>query len=130
MPDDNRLAGIGEQLDEDSNESTDVVDSKDSSEVPESPESVDSRESVVSGGGMDDDPQAIGADETSKTTVYGTDETLREYSTALDLARARAIEDYGLEEIQARELHNAALQVAADNIDAIAERVSEERTDE
>lgn len=133
MPDDNRLAGIGDQLEnnesDEPEESTESDDSGDYNNVRESNESQDSKASDASGAGVKDEPAAFSYEDTEKTTVYGTEETLSTYSQALDIARARAIEEHGLDEIEARELHNAALLEGAENVDAIAARVAEERDD-
>lgn len=126
VPDESRLSGIADALEED-----DADEPDESPDVSRVEESDDSRESHDSGESVadadDDDPVAFSFEEADKISVYGTGETLEDYRTALDLAKAEAIQEHDLSGIEGRELHNAALQVACEHVDEIAEQVATER---
>lgn len=70
---------------------------------------------------------AFSSEETEKTTVYGTEETLHEYRASLSMAKGMAMIKYDLENVKDRELHNAALQVGSENVVDIVERIVAER---
>lgn len=137
MPDSDRFSDIADKLDEDASESvaaSDVEDSRDSHEAHESGESRDSHSSDDSGNSStsadedtEDDSAAFPADAASKTTVYGTEQTIEDYQSLLERAEATAVAEHELTDVASREVHNAALLVAIESEEAVAQRIVEER---
>lgn len=121
MPDDDRISGIADALESD--ESGDSDEPQDSNEAHDSQ---DSRASKASGTQRNQDPAAFSTDEAEKTSVYGTPETLESYSTTVKDAMTRA-ERRGLKDATAREVHNAVLRMANEDVEAVVDLMEEER---
>ena len=59
--------------------------------------------------------------------VYVREESLHQFEDALDFEVRRALRDAGERDVPKRELHDAALRVAADHTDEVAEALIEAR---
>lgn len=129
MPDDDRFQGIGEQLEGDDEEleeepdDADRVDEADDVEEEAAEEPETASESAPSSEGG----PAFSFDEATQQTVYPRPETWRELRAALSTADAELLTEHGIDDVEGRELHDAALAIAAERPGEVAERVAENR---
>jgi hypothetical protein len=112
MPDDNRFAGLGEQLDEPRQAEADRPD-----------ERADPDE-----GGESDDGPAFTFDETSAKSLYVRDGTLDLFEDTEFEVEATLRSDHGVRDLTSREFHDALVHVAAEHVDEIAAQIDAERT--
>lgn len=108
MPDEDRISGIGEALEAD-----------DADEANESYESDASRTGSSSVG--------IPPEDTKKTTVYGRRESLNAFRAGLSKAEADLRSEHEINDVQGKEIQDAALKLIGESPEELVERVLEER---
>ncbi|MFC5368736.1 hypothetical protein [Salinirubrum litoreum] len=131
MPDDNRFAGIGEQLD-DPEQVEDVSGSDDATATDataggdgtDTSESTEETEADRAGG------PAFAFDETSAKSLYVRDGTLELFEDTEFGVEAALRSEHGIRDLTSREFHDAVVHVAAEHVDEIAAQIDAERADE
>jgi hypothetical protein len=125
MPDDNRFAGLGEQLSEAEREQRAAAASEDGttgSGDPDAPTPDDETEPAEAAGGP-----AFAFDETSPKSLYVRAETLDLFEDTEFEVESVLRRDHGLRDLTSREFHDALVHVAADHVEEIAARIETER---
>lgn len=118
MADEDRFAGIGDALEGDVDDPVgEAGDDRDGEEPVEESEAAPESSASSPGG------PAFSFDEASQQTVYPRPETWRELRAALSTADAQLLTEHGIGDVEGRELHDAALAIAADRVDELVERV-------
>ena len=120
MPDENRFAGLGEQVDEKDSESTDE------DEVAPEPNSTTGKKDEVNEQPTAEELEggpAFGFDATVAKSIYIREETLElledtEFEVESVLRREHDIRD-----VTGREFHDAMVHVITDHIDEVASRI-------
>lgn len=125
MPDDNRFAGIGDQLDQPERAEADRAET--SADEAETTEPTTEAESSADGevGGP-----AFTFDETSAKSLYVRDGTLELFEDTEFEVEAALRANHGVRDLTSREFHDALVHVAAAHVDEIADRIDTERTDD
>jgi hypothetical protein len=123
MPDDNRFAGIGDQLDR-----------PERAEQDESETTVDETESATKTGDSGSTPDdeeggpAFAFDETSAKSLYVRDGTLELFEDTEFEVEAALRADHEIRDLTSREFHDALVHVASEHVDEIATRIDAERS--
>jgi len=73
------------------------------------------------------DRPAFPFDEVRQSALYARDETWDEFEAAMNYEAERSLHEDGYSNIEGRELHEAALLVAAENPELVAEKIRELR---
>lgn len=122
MPDDNRFAGLSEQVDGSADEEGEAADATGATEATD-------REATASAATDADDGTgpAFAFDETTAKSIYVRPETLTlledvEFEVETALRREHDVRD-----VTGREFHDAAVHVLAEHVDEIAARVDAAR---
>lgn len=114
-----------EPEDEESAESTQTAESADSEKPPETiDEPSTTEESAESDAEEEHDPlaePAFPAGNDLNRSLYVRDDTWTSFDDAIDIDLRPRLKRSGVSDIQKRELHDAALQVAIDNPEAVVE---------
>ena len=124
MPDENRFAGIGDAVDEDTRD-------EDSPSTGES--SAETAPDVGSDGGDGDtggetaDPAAFAFDDTVQKSVYVRPETFEELEDAEALVNAQLRTEHDLKDLTRREFFDAVFREAAEDTDRLVERIMQMR---
>lgn len=131
MADDNRFAGIGDQLEEDAddNESVETTDStsespSDSSQTDATEEQEEQKEKEEEGG------PAFSFEMTAQTSIYPRSETADDTLDDVEFEVEGILRrDHDIRDLAGRELHDAMIRLAADHPDEVAELIVELRDD-
>ncbi|WP_135822853.1 hypothetical protein [Halostella litorea] len=130
MPDENRFAGIGEAVEGDdpaADEATpteaddDPVD--EGGDAPADDSDGDSGDAGPDEGGPPDTTPAFAFDDTVQKSVYVRPETFEELEDAEALVDAQLRTDHDLRDLTRREFFDAVFREAAEDTDALVERV-------
>jgi hypothetical protein len=121
MPDDNRFAGLSEQVDGSADEEGEAADATDATEA------TDQEATAPSTPDDDGTGPAFAFDETTAKSIYVRTETLTlledvEFEVETALRREHDVRD-----VTGREFHDAAVHVLAEHVDEIAARVDAAR---
>lgn len=125
MPDDNRFAGLGDQLDEPKQADVDPRDTADGETDPRD----DASGTDSAADGDDAGGPAFSFDETSAKSLYVRDGTLELFEDTEFEVEAALRSDHSIRDLTSREFHDALVHVAAEHVDEIADRIDTERTD-
>jgi protein tyrosine/serine phosphatase len=115
------FAGIGDEIEGGSDPGNDADDAE--AESSTIPDPVTIRESNVE---QDPDEPAFPYEETKQTPIYPREET-SEALDDLELDVKQILRDHDIRDLPKRELHDAALEEAIQNPEAIADRILEKR---
>jgi hypothetical protein len=125
MPDDNRFAGIGDQLDQPERAADDDGDAAaDETETTDATTETDSSADGEAGG------PAFAFDETTAKSLYVRDGTLELFEDTEFEVEAALRANHGVRDLTSREFHDALVHVAAEHVDEIADRIDTERADD
>jgi hypothetical protein len=130
MPDDNRFAGIGDQMDG-PEQSDDESGPDDSTGVDAAAERTETRTSASGAQTETDDADgpAFAFDQTSAKSLYVRDGTLELFEDTEFEVEAALRSDHGIRDLTSREFHDALVHVAAEHVGEIAARIDAERGD-
>jgi len=116
MPDDNRFAGLGDELEESGDGPTNHIEDDDPAEEPEDEEE--------SEGGP-----AFSFEESEQISIYPRTETAEETLDDVGFAVESVLrEQYGIRDMKGRELHDAIIRLAEERPERIAELIEQERS--
>jgi len=125
MADENRFAGLGEQLDEE--EDTDRADRDE--QTPASDRETD----VIDGGEEPSEEErskgepAFGFDATTPKSIYIRQDTLELLEDAEFGVESVLRQEYDIRNITGREFHDAMVHILTEHIDEVAERIHDVR---
>jgi hypothetical protein len=122
MPDDNRFAGIGDQLDRPEPADEDEADT--TGEGTETP-GASGPNSAPDG---EEGGPAFPFDETSAKSLYVRDGTLDLFEDTEFEVEATLRADHEIRDLTSREFHDALVHVASEHVDEIAARIDAERS--
>ena len=140
MPDDNRFAGLGADLDsEDADgpeasaaevESAGRTQPSDGSVASEAGTDADSTaDTVVSESTDDEEGPAFSFDETTAKSIYVREGTLAVLEDTEFEVEMRLRRDHSVRDVTGREFHDAAVHVLEDHVDEVVEAILETRDD-
>jgi hypothetical protein len=142
MADDNRFAGISEQLGEGSDDEDATEDSTEDSEVgasdsAETPDSdatasePDVEEDVDESGESDEGGPAFSFETTAQTSIYPRTETARDTLDDVEFEVEGVLRrNHDVRDLAGRELHDAMIRLAAERPEEVADLVVQLRDDE
>jgi hypothetical protein len=149
MPDDNRFAGIGEQLDEPREEDAeDPGGTASDADAGESPEATteggdagetadsvetgadDTADSGSSAGSDRAEGPAFAFDKTSAKSLYVRGGTLELFEDTEFEVEAALRANHGIRDLTSREFHDALVHVASEHVEEIAAQIDAERADD
>jgi hypothetical protein len=124
MPDDNRFAGLGEQLSEAEREQRAAAASEEATGTGAAGDTAADGETepTEEAGGP-----AFAFDETSPKSLYVRAGTLEVFEDTEFEVESVLRRDHGLRDLTSREFHDALVHVAAEHVDEIAARIETER---
>lgn len=123
MPDDNRFAGIGDQLDQPRRAEADEPDVQ-----ADETESAAAPSQSASSADRDEGGPAFAFDETSAKSLYVRDGTLERFEDTEFEVEAALRADHEIRDLTSREFHDALVHVASEHVDEIATRIDAERS--
>lgn len=126
MADDNRFAGIGDQLEEDADDDGSVETTDSTSESP----SDSSQTDVTEEQGEEEGGPAFSFEVTTQTSIYPRSETADDTLDDVEFEVEGILrQDHDIRDLAGRELHDAMIRLAADHPDEVAELIVELRDD-
>jgi hypothetical protein len=127
MADENRFAGLGDQLDEE--EDSNQADSDEQTHTSD-------KETDVSNGGEgrseEEGPEAgpaFGFDATTPKSIYVRQDTVELLEDAEFSVESLLRQEYGIRNMTGREFHDAMVHILTGHVDEIAERIHDVRED-
>jgi hypothetical protein len=126
MADENRFAGLGEQLEEEEDVTSSDVDGEalESSGETNATEGADELPEDEESGGP-----AFGFDATTPKSIYVREETLELFEDAEFEVESILRQEYDVRNVTGREFHDAMVHVLTEHVDEVAARIHDVRED-
>lgn len=125
MADENRFAGIGEELEEKGSTQSSVdTETAESSDEPDATDGADDPSEEGSEGGP-----AFGFDATTPKSIYVREETLKLFEDAEFEVESVLRQEHDVRNMTGREFHDAMIHVLTEHVDEIATRIHDVRED-
>lgn len=130
MPDDNRFAGLGADLDDEAAaESSTAEEDADDTAAEQSADDADpSADTVVSE--SEEGGPAFSFDETTAKSIYVREATLAVLEDTEFEVEMRLRKDHQIRDVTGREFHDAAVHVLEDHVEEVVEAILAERDEE
>jgi hypothetical protein len=128
MPDDNRFAGIGADLDAAETPADEEPEAEaDTAQTDAAPDDDSSADTVVSESTDEEGGPAFSFDETTAKSIYVREETLALLEDTEFEVEMRLRKDHSVRDVTGREFHDAAVHVLEDHVDEVVDAILEAR---